>query len=193
MVYVYISKFLNQVLNKFFLHYSKLLDYVVQHQIIYNFFLLIILVKLDIFYKQFGHCVYAMPALILSLYLFWISKIKKITKLLFTYTPHSALIIRKRFTTEWERLNPKILNEIKASKAAQSTITTTKLQPKTSKIMMKKNDNNVLVTTFKPPSLCTVARMFKFCPKNLWYFLPAKSQTKSWTLILKIFIKLKPN
>ena len=138
MVYVYISKFLNQVLNKFFLHYSKLLDYVVQHQIIYNFFLLIILVKLDIFYKQFGHCVYAMPALILSLYLFWISKIKKITKLLFTYTPHSALIIRKRFTTEWERLNPKILNEIKASKAAQSTITTTKLQPKTSKIMMKK-------------------------------------------------------
>jgi len=134
-----------------------------------------------------------MPALILSLYLFWISKIKKITKLLFTYTPHSALIIRKRFTTEWERLNPKILNEIKASKAAQSTITTTKLQPKTSKIMMKKNDNNVLVTTFKPPSLCTVPRMFKFCPKNLWYFLPAKSQTKSWTLILKIFIKLKPN
>ena len=48
------------------------------------------------FLKQFGHCVYAMPALILSLYLFWISKIKKITKLLFTYTPHSALIIRKK-------------------------------------------------------------------------------------------------
>ena len=36
-------------LNQNFLRYSKLLDYVVQHQIIYNFFLLIILVKLDIF------------------------------------------------------------------------------------------------------------------------------------------------
>lgn len=109
-----------------------------------------------------------MPALILSLYLFWISKIKKITKLLFTYTPHSALIIRKRFTTE--RLNPKILNEIKASKAAQSTITTTKLQPKTSKIMMKKNDNNVLVTTFKPHSLCTVAWNFLILSKKYLVF-----------------------
>ena len=104
-----------------------------------------------------------MPALILSLYLFWISKIKKITKLLFTYTPHSALIIRKRFTTE--RLNPKILNEIKASKAAQSTITTTKLQPKTSKIMMKKNDNNVLVTTFKPPPFALWPEFFNFVQK----------------------------
>jgi len=139
MDYVDISKFLNQVLyKKCFCTIPNYLIMLGKHQIIYYFFLLIILVKLDIFYKQFGHCVYAMPALILSLYLFWISKIKKITKLLFTYTPHSALIIRKRFTTEWERLNPKILNEIKASKAAQSTITTTKLQPKTSKIMMKK-------------------------------------------------------
>jgi hypothetical protein len=76
------------------------------------------------------------------------------------------------------------LNEIKASKAAQSTITTTKLQPKTSKIMMKKNDNNVLVTTFKPPSLCTVAGFFKFLSENyLQFSLPAKSQTK----------KLEPN
>ena len=90
------------------------------------------------FLKQFGHCVYAMPALILSLYLFWISKIKKLLNYFLPIPLIQLWSSEKRFTTEWERLNPKILNEIKASKAAQSTITTTKLQPKTSKIMMKK-------------------------------------------------------
>ena len=126
--------------------------------------------KIRHFYKQFGHCVYAMPALVLSLYLFWISKIKKITKLLFTYTPHSALIIRKRFTTEWERLNPKILNEIKASKAAQSTITTTKLQPKNKQNNDEKNDNNVLVTTFKPPPFALWSEFFYFVQKYSVFF-----------------------